>query len=95
MNRMCTIIRLTTFVWPSVCGWKVVDMVSLVSSVDQRLDQNVLRNLLSRYEMIDCGIPKCTHTRSKKSLVVASAMIFFLQAIIMDIFENRLTTTKT
>jgi hypothetical protein len=94
MCRMCTIIRLTTSVWPSVYGWKAVDLVSLVSNIDQRLDQNVLRNLLSRSEMIDCGIPKCTHTRSKKSLAVASDVIFFLQAIIMDIFENRSTTTN-
>jgi hypothetical protein len=28
-------------------GVKVVDLVSLVSNIDQRLDQNVLRNLLS------------------------------------------------
>src|ERR1700722_5529976 len=95
MHRMCTIIRLMTSAWPSVCGWKVVDLVSLVSSIDQRLDQNVLRNRLSRSEMIDCGIPKCTHTRSKKSLAVASAVIFFFQAIIMAIFENLSTTTKT
>jgi hypothetical protein len=93
--RMCTIIRLMTSVWPSVCGWKAVDLVILVSNIDRRLDKNVLRNLLSRSEMIDCGIPKCTYTRSKKSLAMASAMILFLQAIIMDIFKNLSTTTKT
>jgi hypothetical protein len=69
--------------------------MDLVSSIDQRLDQNVLRNLLSQSEMIDCGIPKCTHTHSKKSLGVASAVIFFLQAIMMVIFKNLSTTTKT
>ena len=95
MRRMCTIIPVTTFVWPSVWGWKYVDLVSLVSSIDQRLDQNMLRNLLSQYDMIDCGILKCTHTHSKKSLAVASAVIFFLQASIMPIFENLSTTTKT
>ena len=95
MRRMCTIILLTTSVWPSVWGWKDVDLVSLESSIDQRLDQNVLRNLLSRSDMIDCGIPKCTHTHSKKSLAVASAVIFFLQAAIMAIFENLSTTMKT
>ena len=95
MRRMCTIILLTTFVWPFVWGWKAVDLVSLVSNIDQRLDQNVLRNLLSRSDMIECGIPKCTHTRSKKSLAVASAVIFFLQAAIMAIFENLSTTMKT
>ena len=84
-----------TSVWPSVCGWKAVDLVSLVSNIDQRLDQNVLRNLLSRSEIIDCGIPKCTHTHLKKSLVMAFAMILFLQATIMAIFENLSTTTKT
>ena len=45
--------------------------------------------------MIDCGIPKYTHTRSKNILAVASAVIFFLQAAIMAIFENLLMTMKT
>ena len=72
-----------------------MDFVSLVSSIDHRLDQNVLRNLLSRSEIIDCGIQKCTHTHSKKSLVVASAVILFLQATIMAIFENLSMTTNT
>ena len=72
-----------------------MDLVSLVSNIDQRLDQNVLRNLLSQSDMIEFGIPTCTHTCSKKILVVASAMIFFLQAAIMAIFENLSTTTKT
>ena len=65
-----------------------MDFVSLVSSIDHRLDQNVPRNLLSRSEIIDCGIPTCIHTCSKKSLVVAFAVIFFLQDAIMVIFEN-------
>jgi hypothetical protein len=50
---MCTIILLKTSVWPSVWGWKVVDFVSLVSNIEQRLDQNVLRNLLSSILDID------------------------------------------
>ena len=72
-----------------------MDLVSLVSNIDQRLDQNVLRNLLSRSDMIDYGIPKCTHTHSKKILSVAFAVIFFLQAAIMAIFENLSMTKKT
>ena len=72
-----------------------MDFVSLVSSIDHRLDQNVLRNLLSQSEIIDCGIPKCTHTRSKNILAVDSAVIFFLQAAIMAILENLLTTMNT
>ena len=85
---------LTTFVCPSVWGWKVVDLVSLVYNIDQRLDQNVLRNLLSQSDMIYFGIPKCTHTHSKNSLAVASAVILFLKAVIMAIFENLSTTMK-
>jgi hypothetical protein len=65
-----------------------VDLVSLVSSSDQRLDQNVLRNRLSRSEIMVCGIPKCTHTHSKKSLAVASAVMFFLQAARIAILEK-------
>ena len=72
-----------------------MDFVSLVSSIDHRLEQNVLRNLLSRYEIIYCGIPKCTHTRSKNILAVDSAMIFFLQAAIMAIFKDLSMTTNT
>ena len=72
-----------------------MDFVSLVSSIDHSLDHNVLRNLLSQSEIIDYGIPKCTHTHSKKSLVVDYAVIFFLQDAIMVIFENLSTTTNT
>jgi hypothetical protein len=47
-----------------------VDLVSLVSSSDQRLNQNELRNRMSRSQIMVCGIPKCTHTHSNKILVV-------------------------
>jgi hypothetical protein len=82
------IILLMTFVCPLVWGWKAVDLVSLVSNSDQRLDQNVLRNLLSIYEIMVCGIQKCTHTCSKKILVVASVVILFFQVVRMTILEN-------
>jgi hypothetical protein len=72
-----------------------MDFVSLVSNRDQRLDQKVLRNLLSRSEMMVFRIPKWTHTHSKKSLVVSTAVTLFLQAVRMAIFENRSTTTNT
>jgi hypothetical protein len=65
-----------------------VDLVRLVSNSDQRLDQNVLRNLLSQSKMMVCGIQKWTHTRSKKSLAVSVTMILFMQAMIMVIFET-------
>ena len=72
-----------------------MDFVSLVSRIDHRLDQNVLRNLLSQYDIIDYGIPKCTHTHSKKSLAVDSFVILFLQATITPIFENLSMTMNT
>jgi hypothetical protein len=65
-----------------------VDLVSLVSNSDQRLDQNVLRNLLSQLEMMVSSIPKWTHTHSKKSLAVSATVMFFLQAMRMAIFKN-------
>jgi hypothetical protein len=73
------IIMLTTFVFPSVCGWKAVDLLSLVSIIDHRLEKKVFRNLLSRSEIMVHGIPKWTQKCSKKSFVVASAMILFFQ----------------
>jgi hypothetical protein len=42
-----------------------------------------------------CGISKCTHTRSKKSLAVAFVVMLFLQATRIIILEKRSTTTKT
>jgi hypothetical protein len=72
-----------------------VDLVSLVSSSDQRLDQNVLRNRLSWSAIMVCVIPKCTHTRSKKILAVTSDVMFFLKATRITILEKRSTTTKT
>jgi hypothetical protein len=55
-----------------------MDLVSLVSNNDQMLNENVLRNLLSRSEVMVCGIPKWTHTHSKKSLVVYVIVMLFL-----------------
>jgi hypothetical protein len=65
-----------------------MDLVSLVSNSDQRLDQNVLRNQLSLSETMVFGIPKCTQTRSKKSLVVASVVMLFLQETKITILEK-------
>jgi hypothetical protein len=65
-----------------------MDLVSLVSSSDQRLNQNVLRNRLSLSKTMVCGIPKCTHTHSKKSLAVASVVMLFLQTTIIVILEK-------
>jgi len=72
-----------------------MNLVSLVSNSGQRLDQNVISNPMSRYDMMVYGMPKCTHTYLKKRLEVASVVIFFLQDVTMGILENRSTTTKT
>jgi hypothetical protein len=65
-----------------------MDLVSLVSNSDHRLDQDVLRNRLSQSEMMVCGILKCTHTHLKKILAVASVVILFLQAAKITILEK-------
>jgi hypothetical protein len=71
-----------------------MDLVSFVSNSDHRLDQNVLRNLLSGSKMMVYGIPKWIHTCSKKSLTLSGALMLFLQVVRMVIFENRSTTTN-
>lgn len=65
---MCMTILFTTYVWPSVCGWKEVYLMSLVSNNDHKLDQNVLKKLLSWSEIMVCGSLKWTNTHSKKEL---------------------------
>jgi hypothetical protein len=95
MHRICTIIQLMTSFWPSIWGWKEVDLVILVYSSDQRLYQNVLRNRMSQSKIMVCGIQKCTHTHLKKILAVYSTMMFFLQEARITILEKRSTTTKT
>jgi hypothetical protein len=72
-----------------------VDLVSLVSRHDQMIDQNVLRNRLSRSETMGCGIQNCTHTHLKKILALDSAVMLFLQATRIAILENRSTTVNT
>jgi hypothetical protein len=47
-----------------------------------------VENLLSRYDIIVCGIPKCTHNHLKKNLEKASTVIFFLRDVRMDILET-------
>jgi hypothetical protein len=71
-----------------------MDLLSLVSKSDQRLDQNVLKNRSSQYEMMVCGIPKCNQTHSKKILVVASYMMLFLKVTIITILEKLSTNPK-
>jgi hypothetical protein len=82
------IILFMTSVWPSFWGWKVMDLVSWVSSSDQRLHQNVLRNRLSQYETMVYRTPKCTQTCSKKILAMASIVMLFLQVAIIVILEK-------
>jgi hypothetical protein len=72
-----------------------VDLVSLVSNNDQRLDQNVLKNFLSQSNIMFGGRSKCIHTCSNKILEVASNMILFFHVVKMFIFDNRSTTTNT
>ena len=63
-------------------------MVSLVSIIEHRLDQNLIRNLLYRFEIMFCGSPKLTQTCSKKILEVVSIVILFLHGVKMAILEN-------
>jgi hypothetical protein len=55
-----------------------VDLVSLVSNSDQRLNHNLLRNMLSLSKVMAFGIPKWTHTRLKKIFEASLVVMFFL-----------------
>jgi hypothetical protein len=64
--KISTIILLTTFVFPLVWGWKAFDLVSLVSIIEYMLDQKIIKNLLSLYEIMVCGSQKWTkHTQRR------------------------------
>jgi hypothetical protein len=65
-----------------------VDLVRFVSGIDQRIDNNLMRNKLSQSKKMFFGIPKCTHTRSKKILVVAFVVMHFLQVVRITILEK-------
>jgi hypothetical protein len=88
MRKIWTIILLTTYVFPSVCGWKEVDLVNLASIIDHRFDQKVVRNLLSQSKIIVCESPNLTKTCVKKRLTVASAVMLLFQDANNVILEN-------
>jgi hypothetical protein len=54
-----------------------------------------MRKQLSQSKIMVCGIPKFTHTRSKRILVVAYVVMFFFQVARITILEKQSTTTKT
>ena len=63
---------------PSVQGWNVVDLVSLVFINDQRLNHYVFRKLLSRSNIMFYGIQKFTQSFSKKSILVYYVVMLFM-----------------
>jgi hypothetical protein len=65
-----------------------VNLVSLVSSSDERLEKNVLRKQLSQYDKMFCGIPKCTCTCSNNILAATSVVMLFLQEARITILEK-------
>ena len=86
--------RLTTSVYPSVCGWHVVENSNLVPSLLHKHLQKWLKNLVSRSETIVLGTP-CRRTislKNKSATFVASSLL--RQGMKCAILENRSTTTK-
>ena len=59
--------------------------MSLVSNSDQRIDQNVLKNMMFGNDMMFYGIIKCTHTRLMKKLAVDSSVIIFMHGVRISI----------
>ena len=44
--------------FPSICGWKETNLVILVSIIDHRMDQKIVKNLLNRFEIMVHERPK-------------------------------------
>ena len=87
-------ILLTNYVFPSVCGWNVVDLFNLVSIFSHNVVQNVRRNMVSLFEMMILCISNCIQTYSKKMCVASYSLMVFLQGMRMHIFQNLSTTTN-
>src|SRR3954451_8794246 len=90
---MSSRVLLACSVWPSVWGWKVVDIASLVPMVRNKLCQNLLVNLASWSETMDVGRPWRRKTWSKKIFAVSGAVAVVHVGMRWTIFEK--VSTKT
>src|SRR3954469_21662864 len=90
---MSSRVRLAHSVWPSVWGWKAVDIARRVPMVRKRLCQNLLVNLASWSETMDVGRPWRWKTWSKKIFAVSGAVAVVRVGTRCTIFEK--VSTKT
>lgn len=85
---------MTTSISPSILEWKVVDIFNWVPIISQSVVQKTLRNLVSLFEIMILGVPKCTQTFSNKMFVVSYSIMAFLQCTRLHIFLKLSTTTN-
>src|SRR3954471_15389219 len=85
---MSSRVRFACSVWPSVCGWNVVDIASLVPIVWNSIFQNLLVNLASRSEMMDLGRLWSLKTLLKNNRVVSGAVAVVMVGVKWVILEN-------
>src|SRR3954452_16897363 len=90
---MSSRVWLARSVWPSVWGWKAVDIASLVPRVLKRDFQKRLVNLASRSETMDCGKPWSLKMWSKKRQAVSGAVAVVRVGTKWTILEK--VSTKT
>jgi len=84
----------TTSVYPSVCGWQVVEKRSLIPSLAHKVFQKWLRNLSSLSDTIVLGKPWSLTTCLKKSLDMWLASSTLWHGVKWAILLNLSTTTK-
>jgi len=87
-------LHLTTSIYPSVCGWYALLNYNRVSIFFHRVLQKWLKNLTSRYKVIDFGTPCSLTISSKNNTTTLVAYSVFLHARKWVILENLSTTTK-
>ena len=75
-------------VWPSVWGWKAVNMANLVPRVLNKDFQNLLVNLGSWSVMMDFGRPWSWKMLLKNSVVVSGAVALVVVGMKCTIFKK-------
>src|SRR5436305_8247442 len=86
--------RLRTSDWPSICGWKVVDifLFRILYAQTSLQESEVMRE--SRSETTPLGVPKRHSTTSKKSSAKSAAEVSSRVGMNSAYFVNRSTIVR-
>ena len=85
---------LITSICPYFYGWNVENLFNLIFFFFQSVVQNVLRNIVSLYDIMLLSIPKCTQNCLENMCIAPYPLMVFLQRIIIHILLNLSITTN-